>query len=57
MKQDHSAWRSQWYEDELARLASLEEHPQGRTWAHPTDLLIAAAAVVVVTLLFVGAFQ
>jgi hypothetical protein len=57
MKQDHSAWRSQWYEDELARLAALEEHPQGRTWAHPADVLIAIAAVVVVTLLCLGVFK
>jgi len=56
-RQDHNAWREAWYEAELARLQSLEEHPQGPTWGHPTDLPIAAAAVIVVTLLFVGAFQ
>ena len=50
-------YRPQWYEDELDRLASLEEHPHGRTWTHPTDLLFLIAAVVVLTLLFVGAFK
>ena len=56
-RQDHSAWRAAWYEAELARLASLEEHPQGRTWDHPTDVLIAIAFVIVLTLLFVGVFK
>lgn len=56
MKQDFTDFRPAWYETELARLESLKEHPQGKTWAHPADLLIAVALVVVVTLLFVGVF-
>lgn len=51
-----SDFRPQWYVQELERLESLKEHPQGKTWSHPADLLIAIAFVVVVTLLFVGVF-
>jgi hypothetical protein len=53
-RQDHSAWREVWYEAELARLQSLEQHPQGKTWSHPADLLIAVLFVVVLTCLFLG---
>lgn len=56
MKAPYRPYRPQWYEDELDRLASLEEHPQGRTWSHPTDVLLAIAFVAVLTAVFVGAF-
>jgi hypothetical protein len=49
-------YRPQWYEDELERLASLEEHPQGKTWAHPMDLLFLIAFVVLMTCIFAGWF-
>lgn len=57
MNQDHSAWREAWYEAELKRLQSIEEHPTGKTWAHPTDVLLAVAAVVVIALLCLGVFK
>jgi hypothetical protein len=50
-------YRPQWYEDELNRLAELEEHPQGKTWAHPMDVLLAIAFVLVLTAVFVGVFK
>jgi hypothetical protein len=49
-------YRPQWYEDELDRLASLEEHPHGRTWSHPTDVLFLIAFVALMTAIFVGWF-
>jgi len=55
-RQDHNAWREAWYEAELARLQSLEEHPQGRTWDHPTDVLFLIAFVVLMTCIFAGWF-
>ena len=50
-------YRPQWYEDELERLASLEEHPHGRTGTHPMDVLLAIAFVLVLTAVFVGVFK
>ncbi len=56
MKQDFTDFRPAWYEAELARLESLEERPQGKTWGHPTDLLFLIAFVVIGTAIFVGWF-
>jgi hypothetical protein len=56
MSQNHSEFRPAWYEDELERLASLEEHPHGRTWSHPTDVLFLIAFVALMTAIFVGWF-
>jgi hypothetical protein len=56
MSQNHSEFRPAWYDAELERLAALEEHPHGRTWSHPTDLLFLIAFVVIGTAIFVGWF-
>lgn len=56
MSQNHAQFRPAWYDAELARL-----HDQrcecAETWSHPTDVLLAAAFVIVLTLLFVGVFK
>lgn len=57
MKQDFTDFRPAWYDAELARLESLEERPQGKTWGHPTDVLFAIGLVIVLTCLFVGVFR
>ena len=56
MKQDFTDFRPAWYDAELARLESLEERPQGKTWGHPTDVLLIIGLVIVLTCLFVGVF-
>jgi hypothetical protein len=56
MSQNHTEFRPAWYDAELARLQD-QRCDCAETWTHPTDVLIAIAAVVVVTLLFLGAFK
>jgi hypothetical protein len=56
-RQDHSEFRPGWYESELDRLARLEEHPQARTWAHPTDVIFLIALVLVLIEIFCGGFS
>jgi hypothetical protein len=50
-------FRPAWYVQELERLESLKEHRQGKTWAHPMDVLLAIAFVLVLTAVFVGVFK
>lgn len=52
-----SDFRPQWYVDELARLDSLKEHPQGKTWTHPVDWLLAIGLVGVVACIALGVFS
>jgi hypothetical protein len=50
-------FRPAWYEDELRRLDALKEHPQGRTWKHPMDLVLAIGLVGVVACAALGVFS
>jgi hypothetical protein len=51
-----SDFRPAWYVQELERLESLKEHRHGKTWGHPTDVLLVIGLVIVLTCLFVGVF-
>ena len=55
MSQNHAQFRPAWYDAELARLQD-QRCECAETWAHPVDVLLAVAFVIVLTLLFVGAF-
>jgi hypothetical protein len=55
MSQNHSEFRPAWYEDELARLQD-QRCDCAETWAHPMDVLLAIAFVLVLTAVFVGWF-